>query len=67
MRLDGALTGKQAYELVQLKELCDELRHAYAYVEADDVHAGVRAVLKLLPGFTASYVRWLAEYDVKVG
>lgn len=67
LRIDGALTGKQAYELVQLKELCDELRHVYAYVEADDVHAGVRAVLKLLPGFTASYLRWLAEYDVKVG
>jgi hypothetical protein len=67
LRIDGALTGKQAYELIQLKELCDELRHAYAYVEADDVHAGVRAVLKLLPAFTASYVGWLAEYDVKVG
>lgn len=67
LRIDGALTGKQAYELVQLKELCDELRHAYAYVEADDVHAGVQAVLKLLPGFTISYLQWLAEYDVKVG
>jgi hypothetical protein len=67
LRIDGALTGKQAYELVQLKELCDELRHAYAEVEADDLHAGVRAVLKLLPGFTASYLRWLAEYEVKVG
>jgi len=51
----------------KLKELCDELRHAYAYVEADDVHASVQAVLKLMPGFTAAYLRWLAEYDVKVG
>ncbi len=27
----------------------------------------MRAGLKLLPGFTASYLRWLAGYDVKVG
>ena len=67
LRTDGALTGKQTYELVQLKELCDGLRHAYAYVEADDVHGAAHSVLKLLPGFTASYVRWLAEYDVEVG
>jgi hypothetical protein len=67
LRVDGALTGKQAYELVQLKELCDELRHAYVYVESDDVHRGVGVVLKLLPGLTAAYVRWLAEYGVKVG
>lgn len=67
LRIDGALTGKQTYELVQLKELCDELRHAYAYVDANDVHAAVRSILKLLPGFTVAYVRWLAEYDVKVG
>lgn len=67
LRVDGALTGKQAYELVQLKELCDELRHIYIYVEADDVHAAVHSILKLLPGFTASFVRWLGEYGVKVG
>lgn len=67
LRADGALTGKQAYELVQLKELCDEMRHAYIYVEADDVHAAVDSTLKLLPGFIASYVGWLAEYGVDVG
>lgn len=67
LRADGALTGKQTYEFVQLKELCDALRHAYAYVEADDVHSAVHSVLKLLPGFTASYVGWLAEYAIKVG
>lgn len=66
LRADGALAGKQAYELVQLKELCDEMRHAYVYVEADDVHAAVDSTLRLLPGFTASYVRWLAEYGVHV-
>jgi hypothetical protein len=32
--------------------------------DADDVHTAVHALLKLLPGFTASYVRWLAEYGV---
>ena len=67
LRADGAFTGRQTYGLVQLKELCDGLRHAYVYVEADDVHAAVHSILKLLPGFTASYVRWLAEYGVKVG
>ncbi len=64
LRSDGALTGKQTYELVQLKELCDRLRHEYAYVGADDVHAAVHSLLKLLLGFTASYVQWLAEYGV---
>jgi hypothetical protein len=67
LRADGAFTGKQTYELVQLKELCDGLRHAYVYVEADNMHAAARSVLKLLPDFTASYVRWLAEYGVTVG
>jgi hypothetical protein len=64
LRTDGALTGDQTYKLVQLKELCDRLRHEYAYVDADDVHAAVYSLLKLLPSFTASYVRWLAEYGV---
>lgn len=64
LRADGALTGEQTYKLVQLKELCDSLRHAYAYVEADDVHAAVHTLLKLLPSFTASYLRWLAEYGL---
>ncbi len=64
LRADGALNGEQTYKLVQLKELCDRLRHAYAYVDADDVHTAVHALLKLLPSFTASYVQWLAEYGV---
>lgn len=64
LRADGALTGEQTYKLVQLKELCDRLRHAYAYVAADDVHTAVHVLLKLLPSFTASYVQWLADYGV---
>ena len=64
LRADGALSGGQTYELVQLKELCDRLRHEYAYVDADDVHTAVHSLLKLLPGFTASYVQWLTEYGV---
>ena len=40
---------------------------AYAYVDADDVHTAVHALLKLLPSFTASYVQWLAEYGVELG
>jgi hypothetical protein len=64
LRADGALTGAQTYELIQLKELCDRLRHEYAYVDANDVHGAVHALLKLLPSFTASYVRWLAQYGV---
>jgi len=67
LRADGALTGEQTYKLVQLKELCDRLRHEYAYVDADDVHAAVRTLLELLPGFTASYVKWLAEYGLGLG
>jgi uncharacterized protein YutE (UPF0331/DUF86 family) len=66
LRADGALTGEQTYKLVQLKELCDRLRHEYAYVDADDVHAAVRSLLKLLPSFTAAYVQWLAEYGVEL-
>jgi hypothetical protein len=66
LRADGALTGDQTYKLVQLKELCDRMRHEYAYVDAEDVHAAVHSLLKLLPGFTASYVKWLAEYGVKI-
>ena len=65
LRADRA-SGEQTYKLVQLKELCDRLRHAYAYVDADDVHIAVRSLLKLLPSFTASYVQWLAEYGVEV-
>ncbi len=64
MRADGALSGEQTYELVQLKELCDRLRHEYAYVDANDVHAAVHSLLELLPSFTASDVKWLAEYGV---
>jgi uncharacterized protein YutE (UPF0331/DUF86 family) len=64
LRADGALTGTQTYRLVQLKELCDKLRHEYAHVDASDVHAAVHSLLKLLPSFTASYVRWLAEYGL---
>jgi len=67
LRADGALTGKQTHELVQLKELCDRLRHEYAYVDAGDVHAAVHSLLRLLPSFTASYVKWLAEYGVELG
>ena len=66
LRADGALSGEQTYKLVQLKELCDQLRHAYAYVDADDVHAAVHSLLRLLPSFTAAYVRWLAAYGVEV-
>jgi hypothetical protein len=51
---------------VQLKELCDRMRHEYAYVDADDAHAAVHSLLKLLPSFTASYVQWLAEYGVEL-
>jgi uncharacterized protein YutE (UPF0331/DUF86 family) len=67
LRADGALTGEQTYKLIQMKELCDRLRHEYAYVDADDVHAAVQILLKLLPGFIASYVKWLAEYGVELG
>ena len=67
LRADGALTGEQTYKLVQLKELCDRLRHEYAYVDADDVHAAVKTLLELLPGFIASYVKWLREYGVELG
>jgi uncharacterized protein YutE (UPF0331/DUF86 family) len=67
LRADGALTGEQTYKLIQLKELCDKLRHEYAYVDAEDVHAAVHTLLKLLPSFTASYVKWLAEYGVELG
>ncbi len=66
LRADGALSGEQTYKLVQLKELCDRLRHAYAYVDAADVHTAVHALLKLLPSFTVSYVQWLAEYGVEL-
>ncbi len=66
LRADGALTGEQTYKLVQLKELCDRLRHAYAYIDAEDVHTAVHSLLKLLPSFTASYVEWLAEYGVEI-
>ncbi len=66
LRADGALTGEQTYKLVQLKELCDRLRHEYAYVDANDVHVAVHTLLKLLPSFTASYVGWLAEYGVEI-
>ncbi len=51
---------------MQLKELCDRLRHAYAYVDADDVHTTVHSLLKLLPSFTASYVQWPAEHRVEI-
>jgi hypothetical protein len=47
LRADGALDGEQTYKLVQLRELCDRLRHAYAYVDAADVHTAVHALLKL--------------------
>jgi hypothetical protein len=67
LRADGALTGEQTYKLVRLKELCDRMRHEYAYVDADDVHAAVRTLLELLPGLTAAYTQWLAEYGVKLG
>ena len=52
---------------IQLKELCDRLRHEYAYVNADDIHTAVHTLLKLLPGSTAAYVKWLAEYRVELG
>jgi hypothetical protein len=66
LRGDGALSGDQTYKLVQLKELCDRMRHEYSYVDAEDVHAAVRSLLKLLPSFTASYVQWLAEYGIEI-
>jgi len=66
LRADGALSGKQTYELVQLKELCDRMRHEYVYVDAEDVYRAVRSLVKFLPGFTASYVQWLAEYGVNL-
>jgi hypothetical protein len=45
--------------------LCDRMRHEYVYVDAEgDVYRAVRSLLKFLPGFTASYVQWLAEYGV---
>jgi hypothetical protein len=53
---DPLPSGEQTYKLVQLKELCDRLRHAY--VDADDVHTAVHSLLKLLPSFTASSVQW---------
>jgi uncharacterized protein YutE (UPF0331/DUF86 family) len=67
LRADGALTGEQTHKLVQLKELCDSLRHEYTYVDADEVHAAVHSLLKLLPSFTTSYIKWLAEYGIKIG
>jgi len=67
LRADGALTGEETYKLIQLKELCDRLRHEYAYVDADDIHTAAHTLLKLLPGFTAAYVKWLAEYGVELG
>lgn len=42
------------------------MRHEYSYVDAEDVHAAVRSLLKLLPSFTASYVQWLAEYGIEI-
>lgn len=64
MRADGGLSGSQAAELIQLKKLANDLRHIYLTVTADDVHRGVRRVLKLLPTFTARYVKWLGEYGI---
>ncbi len=43
------------------------MRHEYVYVDADDVYRAARSLLKFLPGFTASYVQWLAEYGVDLG
>jgi hypothetical protein len=64
VRADGGLSGSQASELIQLKKLANDIRHAYISVIADDMHAGVRRLLKLLPQFTAAYVTWLAEYGI---
>jgi hypothetical protein len=66
VRTDGGLSGKQTQELVLLKELCDKMRHEYAYVDAGDAHAAVHSVLKLLPTFTVAYVHWLSEYGVEL-
>ncbi|MGO9973137.1 MAG: hypothetical protein ACLP01_10065 [Solirubrobacteraceae bacterium] len=66
MRIDGGLTGRQAAELIQLKKLANDIRHAYITVTAEDVHVGVRRLLKLLAPFTASYIKWIGEYGVKL-
>jgi len=41
VRADGCITGNQPSELIQLKQLANDLRHVYITVTADDVHAGV--------------------------
>ena len=66
VRADGCLTGRQASELIQLKKLANDIRHVYVTVTADDVHAGVDRLLKLLPGFITAYRVWLGEYGVSL-
>jgi hypothetical protein len=66
VRADGGLTGRQASELIQLKKLANDIRHIYVTVTADDVHAGVDRLLKLLPDFMAAYRAWLGEYGVSL-
>jgi hypothetical protein len=43
------------------------MRHEYAYVDVDDVHAAVHSLLKLLPSFIASYVQWARRVGIKLG
>jgi hypothetical protein len=64
IRADEGITGRQAAELVQLKKLANDIRHVYITVSADDVHAGVDRLLKLLPRFTSAYVAWLEGHGV---
>jgi hypothetical protein len=63
VRADGGLTGQESADLIKLKLLADKLRHEYM-VEPDESHSAVNLALELLPGFTASYTKWLAGYGI---
>jgi hypothetical protein len=66
IRIDGGFSDRQALTFTELYRTRNGLQHASPGIEADEVHRQVRLLLRHLPRFVESYVKWLKGRGIEL-
>ena len=66
IRIDGGFSDRQAQTFIELYRTRNGLQHDSPGIEADEVHRQVRLLLRHLPRFVESYVKWLEGHDIEL-
>ena len=66
IRVDGGFTSRQAETFTELYRTRNRLQHSSPDIQADEVHRQVRLLLRHLPRFVASYLKWLQRHNIEL-